>query len=332
MKNKFLPLLLCGLFLGGSFTFTSCGGDNQIHVCAPDGAPALALGKLLSEDSADDGIEYTVTTSNLITTFVTGRGSQADVCILPVNAASILPDFAETYQMIGLATHGNLYFLSAYDTQYTRDNIGDLKGKKIGVVNFNNVPGLALRATFADLGVMYVTDESAFTPDNVYLYQVNPIQVKPTGTADLYLCPEPKVSDKLQEFAADGFAVVGDLQDLYGGEIGYPQAAVVAKKSFIEGNPEKFAEIINGLTQCESYLSTASIAEICMAVASHREKNMTADFTQDTLTRECIARSNVRFERSADCYQRVNAFLQKLSQIDGTKANVVDESFYYFED
>ncbi|MFQ7078778.1 MAG: hypothetical protein ACLRSW_13010 [Christensenellaceae bacterium] len=31
---------------------------------------------------------------------------------------------------------------------------------------------------------------------------------------------------------------VGDLQELYGGEKGYPQAVLVAKKSFIQGNGE----------------------------------------------------------------------------------------------
>ena len=329
MKTKFLPLALCGALLSGSLALTACGRDNQIRVYAPDGAPALALSALLAADTADDGITYTVTSADTITTFVTGQ--EADVCILPVNSASILPEMGDTYQMVGLATHGNLYLLSAEDKQYTRDIVSQLQGKKIGAIKLNDVPGLTLRATFADLGLSYVTAASQFTADNVYLYGENPANMRPTGAADLYLLPEPQVSVKLNAFAGQLF-LVGDLQALYGGEDGYPQAAVVAKKQFIQAEPEKFAAILAGLSQAENYLTTASIAEICEGVAAHREKGLSANFTQESLTREAILRSNVRFESSLLCRAKVDAFLQKLSLIDGTKAMPVGDNFYYIED
>ncbi|MBQ8428063.1 MAG: hypothetical protein IJX18_02280 [Clostridia bacterium] len=327
MKNKFLAILLSTAFIGSVCAFSSCNDGGQVRVYAPDGAPALALSKLLSEDRAEDGIEYTITSSDNIKPFVTGK--TADVCILPVNLASILLGDGSTYQMVGLATHGNLYLLSAENKQYTRDNLDELKGKKIGVVNLANVPGLTLRATLSDLQVAYSLSEQ--TADSVYLYGATPAEAKPTGNADLYLLPEPKVSEKLNEFENELF-LAGDLQTLYGGESGYPQAAVVAKKEFVQNNPAAFTKIIEGLSQGESYLSSASINEICDAVAVHREEGLSANFTKETLTREGIARSNVRFEKSSLCHEKVDAFLQKLAQIDGTKAQSVGENFYYFED
>lgn len=327
MKNKFLPLALCGVLLSSVFAFSSCDDGEQVRVYAPDGAPALALAKLMHEDSADDGIEYVVTDAISISTFVTG--GEADVCILPVNQASILPEVGSEYQMVGLATHGNLYLLSADDTQYTRDNVDELKGKTIGTIKLNDVPGLTLRATLSDLQVAYSLSEPS--ADSVYLRAATPLEAKPEGTADLYLLPEPQVSIKLNDFLGQLF-LVGDLQTLYGGDVGYPQAAVVAKKQFVQNSPEKLATIIDGLTGADDYLSTASIAEICDGVSAHREEGLSANFTKETLTRAGILRSNVRFETSANCREKVDAFLQKLSQIDGTKAQPARENFYYVEE
>lgn len=322
-------MCLCGALIGSSVLFGGCAPD-EVQVYAPDGAPALALAKLLSEDGADDGIEYTITSADKIISFVDGKEPQADVCILPVNQASNLLGDGDTYQMVGLATHGNMYFVSADNTPYTIENIAGLKGKKIGVVQLANVPGLAFRIALDNLGISY--DMQTQSADAAYLYGVTPDEVSPLGEADVYLVPEPAASAKIKAFTAQGkpFYMVGDLQAMYGAS-GFPQAAVVAKKSFIKEEKEKLEEIMAGLSQAEGYLQTASVAEICASVSSHLEEGLKGTFSTKNLTTEVISRCNVRFEKSVDCRLRVDEFLQKMQSVAADSASTVADEFYYIE-
>ncbi len=326
MKNRASALLLCGLFIGGAFAFTGCKEGGQVQVYAPDGAPALVLSKLLAEDSEEDGIHYTVvpTASGnpLIESFVTGRNPQADVCVLPVNTASTQIGDGSVYQMVGLATHGNMYLISKEEKAYTRANVVELCGKKMGVVQLVNVPGLTLRSVLDEAGIMA----------EVQLEGVTAQQVIPTGDADLYLMPEPAATTKINAFSGQAapFYRVGSLQELYGEE-GYPQAAIVVKKSFMQSKPEKFQAIMQGLIDSQTYLATATAEEIYGGISTHMEAGAATSWKVQNLTTEIIARCNVRFEKSVDCRQKVDEFLQKLTAIDATKASTVSEEFYYIE-
>ena len=74
--------------------------------------------------------------------------------------------------------------------------------------------------------------------DKVNLIAFDPTNVTPAGGCDYYLCPEPAASTKIKGTASaqKHFRMAGDLQALYGGEEGYPQAVLVAKKSILEGD------------------------------------------------------------------------------------------------
>jgi ABC-type nitrate/sulfonate/bicarbonate transport system substrate-binding protein len=79
----------------------------------------------------------------------------ADVCVLPVTAASKLLGSGEKYEMLGVVTHGNLYLISKDGEQVTAENIEDLKGKTVGVLQINQVPGLTLKTVLKKYGVEY---------------------------------------------------------------------------------------------------------------------------------------------------------------------------------
>ena len=73
------------------------GAPEAVQVYMPDGAPALALAKLMNEGGTD--AEYHVVDSSTIQVYVTGDAPAADVCVLPVNLASKLLGTGEEYQM-----------------------------------------------------------------------------------------------------------------------------------------------------------------------------------------------------------------------------------------
>ena len=129
-----------------SFVCVGCGGKQEnLHIYMPDGAPALALGLPMYENNDSDGVEFHVVSAQTIQTYVTGNQPQADVCVLPVNLAAKLLGAGEVYQMAGVVTHGNMYFLSESAPVYAAENLSDLVGKTVGVVQLNNVPGLTFK-------------------------------------------------------------------------------------------------------------------------------------------------------------------------------------------
>ncbi len=136
---------------------SSSGNDETVtaSVYMPDGAPALSMAKLMSEKK--DGVAFNVVDASTISTFVTGENPKADLCVLPLNAASKLLGTGETYTMLGTVTHGNLYLLSHDETETFESgtDLGRLAGKTIGTIQINNVPGLTLKLLLGKNGVEY---------------------------------------------------------------------------------------------------------------------------------------------------------------------------------
>ena len=167
-------------------------------VYAPDGAPALALANAVN--GQDEGFSFHIVASDTIGAQVSGEDPAADFCILPVNAASKLPGSGEKYQMLGVVTNGNMYFLTTGENAAVdADNLSSLVGKTIGVVQLANVPGLTLRATFAKYGIACQVMGNDMQPasDKVNLKAVDAANVTPAGGCDYYLCPEPAASVKV---------------------------------------------------------------------------------------------------------------------------------------
>ena len=128
--------------------------SQKISVYAPDGAPALGLVKLMAENALDN-VEYHIVNPNTVQALVGGADPKSDICVLPVNVAVKLLGNAQSYKLIGTLTHGNLYLLSKNNTSINSDNLKDLKGKKVGVVNLAQVPGLTFKLILKNYGIEY---------------------------------------------------------------------------------------------------------------------------------------------------------------------------------
>jgi ABC-type nitrate/sulfonate/bicarbonate transport system substrate-binding protein len=266
--------------------------------------------------------------SSKIQTFVTGE-QKADLCVLPVNLASKLLGDGTQYQMLGTVTHGNLYMLSTDgETAYTTDNLSALVGKTVGVVNLQNVPGLTLKVILNENNITWqeLGNDSSPAEDKVNLKAIAADEVSPASKLDVYVAPEPAASVKVSKTTLE---FVGDLQSLYGGDKGYPQAVLVAKKSFAEGHAKWIADFMTSMTESGEWLKTAEIATIVSAVSTHLAEGLTPSLSENNLSKLAISHSGVRFESSADHKSEVNAFLNKLIAVNSSAAAVVSDSFYY---
>ncbi len=339
---------VCGAAVLGTFGLAACGGDNNdstdnghdvhvpVSVYAPDGAPALALANLIESEKTPSSrykFETTIVKADVIRTCVTGEAPKADFCILPVNLAATLLGTGETYQMLGTVTNGNMYFLTTDDNPtLTTENLSTLVGKSIGVVQLNNVPGLTLQAVLGNAGVPYTVmgNDNTVDPAKVNLRAfADATTVAPNAGCDYYLCPEPAVSAKIKgtASAAKPFKLAGDLQQLHNG--GYPQAVIVARKAFIEGNDGAVKIVTDALKASEEYLKTAKAEDVLVSLRTAYAEGLAPSFNAQNLTSDVIAHCSVRFTASKDCKNDVNAFLQELISVNESFTKTVADGFFY---
>lgn len=325
--------------------FSACGEKPvdrdlpDLKVFAPDGAPALALCNAISKEDAkeEDSFDFDVVDASTITAYVTGANPEADIAVLPVNDAAKVLGKGTTYQMLGTVTNGNLYFLSVGDTKLTADETGlkeALLGKKIGVVQLQKVPGLTLRVVLNSYHIDYTILESATADaeaDKVNLIPFTPENVTPAGGCDFYLCPEPAASAKIKGTTDKpmSFKMAGDLQELYGEAGGYPQAAVVAKKSAISERKAEIETFLGYLGDAAGFLRSSSVETVLGLLDEVREDGVNPSFNANNLTQEVITRCSVGFHSAREDKERVKTFLQELIGVDeDATAMPVDEFFY----
>ena len=120
----------------------------------------------------------------------------------------------------------------------------------------------------------------------------------------------------------------GDLQSLYG-EGGYPQAVLVAKTSVLTSDEGAVGTLLSYFEGSAAYLASASGGEVANLLNAKYPSGMTPSFDAKNLTSEVIQNCSVRFTKSADCKEKVNAFLQKLVAVDSEFTKTVGGAFYY---
>lgn len=322
--KKLLSVILSAVCLAGACLFSACGerqeeNKESYSVFAPDGAPALALAGVMAEENAFD---CEVVDPATIQTFVTGESPAADFCILPVLSAAQLLGTGENYRMLGTVTNGNLYFLSANGEELTSDNLSSLVGKKIGVVQLVNVPGLTLCSLFAQKGLQYrTTDKESATEDAINLIAMDAADVSPAAGCDYYLCPEPAATTKVLKTEGK-LKIVGDLQELYGG--GYPQAVAVAKKDL---DKKTIGEFIGYLAAAKDYLVGADYNEVNSLLAAHRTEGLKASFT--ALDSQTILNCGVSFVAAQTDKARVTEYLTRVGEMKAGGVTLPSDAFYY---
>lgn len=343
MKKLFAVLLSAVLLVGSTALFAACsqeGSKETIDVYAPDGAPALALAQLMDEEmqfGSERRVEYNVVAASTIQTYVQGD-EPAELCVMPLNAAAQLLGKSEEYRMLGTVTHGNIYVLSAASNNYeelSADNLEEqLSGKTIGCIQLQQVVGLTLRIVLKNAGVnvQIIEDVSQATDaETVYLLNISDpsTMINPSAEYDYMVAAEPVVSAKIKG-TKGALEEVGDLQELYGGEDGWPQAVLVAKTSFIEENAAFIDSFTAAMEANMQWLAAedTSAQTVIDAIATHLPDGSSPTLTADNLTKDVIARCAIRFEGAQSCKEEVSQFLASLSGVSGQDFSV-NEGFFF---
>ncbi len=324
--KKLLATLTCALLaVVTAVCVTACnrGAKTAVNVYAPDGAPALALAKLMHEENdLGEDVSYHIVDSGSLTSRVTAgnEADNADLIIMPVNMASKVLNDGSRYKMLGTVTHGNLFILANKNAeQLTRDNFAEkLSGKKVGVINLTEFPGVMFRTLLAKYSV------------TAELSQVAPAGVTGTDLSyDYFLVPEPAASTRVGVTAAE-LAFVGDVQELYG-EGGYPQAVLMAKTSLIEQNPQFISRFTEALADSCGWIMNEEVTQdmILTAIKNHYPDPENTDPAFKNLSKTVISHCAVRFEDSASCKEDVKSLLSAFISVNGEFAKEVEDNFFY---
>lgn len=327
-------------------------GEKEIFVYMPDGAPAMAFAELMRKDMDGDGVSYRVVSPTLVASKVTNKVEEknADICALPVTAASKLLGDGARYQMLGTLTNGNLYLLSKDSetlnglqaTAYK--DLSVLLGKTVGVMKINDMPGLTFQSILNDYGVAWqvLGNDGEQAADKINLKAISDATAIDPADTQLacYLVAEPAASVQITK---NGFQIACSLELLYHkGEIpencegvsftGYPQAVLVAKKSLIDSRKAWLDEFIAQVKNSTEWLYTdaANGEAVTAAIKAHLEDGRhTTTLNSKVLTAECIRRCGVRFTESTACKDGVTAYLQRIMAMQSTGAKAVADEFFY---
>lgn len=321
--KKFLSFLTTALLcIACAFTVTACnnsGDGGKLSVYVPDGAPALSVATLADSDDFD----VHVIDANTIVSKVTGANPVADIAIMPVNAAVKMLGKGDVYQMLGTVTHGNLFLLKNEGGEdiTTAADLNKLENKTVGVINLANVPGLTFKVILNDNGLS----------GKVNLVNVTPLEVVPTNSqCDYFVVPEPAATTKIN--ATQGkLSLAGNLQTLYGGESGYPQAVVVAKKSVIEKDYNLALRFVNTFKNTKTWLmdETTTGAQIAGAIDKMTDGDLDHTFNANNLTKTVISNCGINFVYTAQSKNEVSAFMQKLNAVSDNAWGTPSDEFFY---
>lgn len=322
--KKFLVALVCAVL--AAFTFvglTACDNNtDEITVYVPDGAPALAMAELMSENKQfSKPISYHVVTATTISSHVTFEqdSRNADMIVMPVNEASKWLADGSRYKMLGTVTHGNLYILANKDQQdLTADNFADsIQSASVGVVQLPMFPGVM----FKTLLKKYSATAS--------LSAVQPAAVSGNSAYDYFVVPEPAASTRVGNTDLN-LKIVGSVQSLYG-EGGYPQAVLMAKCELIEKEPEFIAEFCAALGGADEWLTSDSVSSeiILSAIKAHYADPDNTEPAFNNLSKTVVENCAVSFEYAQSCKQSVISLLSEFNAVDDEFANTVGDSFFY---
>lgn len=288
MKKKLTAVMLLVALVLSIGLLTACnkddnkgnGNDVTLTFAAPEGTPALAIARLITDNKSISGknVNYKIVNpSNIAKEMQAGL---SDLVIMPVNAGATLINKGADYKLVSVAVDGSLYLVGKSDTATTATTtltIDDIKGKKIACIGQQGVPGLVFRYILKENNINIVDDVKNLNDTNVYVqYAGDGLQAKTAvenKSVDYAVVGEPAATTFKIKF---GFNAQMDLQAEYkkvSGKDTYPQAgifvtsslasdaafmdalfaALKASKEWVKNNPQS----VNDFMKANAYESAA---------------------------------------------------------------------------
>lgn len=308
MKKKLTAVMLLVALVLSIGLLTACnkddnkgnGNDVTLTFAAPEGTPALAIARLITDNKSISGknVNYKIVNpSNIAKEMQAGL---SDLVIMPVNAGATLINKGADYKLVSVAVDGSLYLVGKSETATTL-TIDDIKGKKIACIGQQGVPGLVFRYILKENNINIVDSPENVPENSVYVqYAGDGLQAKTAvenKSVDYAVVGEPAATT----FKTMGFNAQMDLQAEYknvSGKETYPQAGIFVKsrlasdaafmdalftalkasKEWVKNNPQS----VNDFMKANAYESAAFPAPSIVKCNVNAEK-LTAEKKAEVL-------------------------------------------------
>ena len=303
-------------------------GDT-IKVAAIKGPTGMGMANMMDNDTYD----FTLTSdpTEVATLLATGK---VDIAACPLNlAANLYKKTNGGVQMLAINTLGVLYLVTNGETVNT---LSDLNGKTIYATGQGATPEYILADLLAANGVTAVQVE--------YLSEHSELAAKvATGDCKIAVLPEPFVTVTTNKNSAATVAL--SLTDVWNDahpESRLAQGCVVARKAFIDSNPDGVAAFLADARSSVEYVNTNPLAASAKMVlqeivdeslfsipADTAEKKQDSAKTQKA--NEVIGRCNIVLIEGAEMQQIADENYKVLFAADPTSVGgaLPDGALYY---
>ena len=321
---------LLAILLSLAFGFSACAGDPEqpapgtktYRFFVPDGAPALAVANFTAPSAQLTDFSLHVVNANSIAAHAS---TDADLAIMPVNAASKLFGNGEKMKMVAVVTHGNLFIVGNGEASA----LTDLYGKTLGVIQRGNVPDLTLKAIFEEKGIEYVESQTAVEGKVAIQYYdvaTNMLPALKQGVLDFGVLPEPAATNS-------ALPVRFSLQELYG-ENDYPQAVLMIKTTALDDWSARYVEdILEALAESIAWVNEDVEGRPAAAVAKlapYLEEGLQSSLDGSKLTHTSIANCNLSVQTTGDgAEDAVQGYLARIKAIEPSAVGDVSDAFFY---
>jgi NitT/TauT family transport system substrate-binding protein len=296
--KKFVVLIVLFLMVG-------CGGGGEeetatVRVAAMRGPTAMGLLHLMDEHrsgAARNDYEFELLGSPDLVPPLLVQG-EVDVAAVPGNLAAVLYNRMDV-QALAVVTLGVLHIVDTTDTIHS---IADLQGRTVYLHGQGATPEFALN---------YVLMQNGLTPgvDVMLEFRAEHAEIAAlleTGQAEVALLPEPFVSTVLARI--DGLRAALDLSeewDRVQPDYGLIMSVVIARREFVENNPEAIAIFMEEYAASVEFINTNVSAGAQLAVDFELIPNT-------AIAEAAIPRTNIVFITGDEMRRNLMGFYQVL--------------------
>lgn len=340
MKRALTVILSVMMLAFGAVAFAACGdgneendngGNTSVEVYLPDGTPALAMAKAMTEGVDIEGYDvnfHIIAAGNIGTVFT---ATDANLAIMPTIGAATNFTKGTEIQLVSTNVFGNLYIVGVNSAV---DSLDDLTGKLVYTTAATTIQ--LLQYLLDENNIAYGSGDEA-VPGQVTLQSFNaaseiiPLlkQAETKGAEAYGVLGEPQVTQcKAKVTTAKNIIdFQAEWKDITGFD-GYPQASLIVKNDFSAEHGAFVEAFAQALEDNGEWLSSEdNIAAFKQALVEYNEAQGEDGYQTSlanlTLTTATIEGCNLDYQSASEVKDSVRDYIKRLS---GTE---LPDAFFY---
>lgn len=344
MKKKIIVTIALALVMTLLVSVALVGCENKdentdnpstvtVNVVVPDGSPAIAIAKLVSENPTFAGydINYSIVEgATQISAAI--LNDTANIAIAPLNLGATMYNKGMGVKLVTTNVQGSLYMVGKNMPAgaTTAEKLASLKGKVVYNIGQGATPDLTFKYILDHFGIAYTEGDTA-AADVVTLNYVNTgselIPLLKQGKAEYGIMGEPAVT---KANANAGTSTVFDIQALWqestgSATAGFPQAGVFVKDSLLASEHAAFIEWFVAKLKENDEWAPANAEKVSSALTSAGSTSLAG------LTSATINACNLKTVKAADAKTAVNTYLGALYAFNAATVGgkMPDDNFFY---